>query len=270
MSEIKNHDIKSILYEVSKFIVLPKFKNLKSNEIKLKNGKDLVTSVDIDVENNLRPKLLKLLPNSLFVGEESFSKNPKIIDSYSKSQFCWTVDPIDGTKNFINGKDKFAIMIGLTFKKKIIQSWIYKPLTEELYHSRINDGSYVDDRKVYINNTVHIDNAIGSISKKYWEGIDYKQINNIEDNFKKIDSYGCIGFEYIDIGMEIRNFAILSKLSPWDHIPGILFVKEAGGSILHFDQTEYNHLILKNNLIVAGSKILQNEICNLIGGKNEF
>ena len=47
--------------------------------------------------------------------------------------------------------------------------------------------------------------------------------------FNKVDSYGCIGFEYVDIVKGLRNFSILSKLSPWDHIPGILLVKESGG-----------------------------------------
>ena len=38
----------------------------------------------------------------------------------------------------------------------------------------------------------------------------------------------------------IRNFTILSKLSPWDHLPGILLVKESGGYIKHFDESLYN------------------------------
>ena len=43
-------------------------------------------------------------------------------------------------------------------------------------------------------------------------------MKNLKKKFKKVFSYGCIGFEYIDIAMGNREFAILSKLSPWDHI----------------------------------------------------
>ena len=53
-----------------------------------------------------------------------------------------------------------------------------------------------------------------------------------------------------------RNFAILSKLSPWDHIPGILFVREAGCSDIDFDHKPYNFYKKNNNLIVGNSKEL--------------
>ena len=73
-----------------------------------------------------------------------------------------------------------------------------------------------------------------------------------------------LAFEYLEIATNIRDFAILSKLSPWDHIPGILIVREAGGFDIHFDKTPYAHNIKKKNLVVSGSITLQNEIINLI------
>ena len=79
MSEINNEQIKSILFEVSKEFILPKFKNLKSEEIQFKNNKDLVTQVDLAVEEKLNNILCSLLPNSLFVGEEKFSLNSKFL-----------------------------------------------------------------------------------------------------------------------------------------------------------------------------------------------
>ena len=70
-------------------------------------------------------------------------------------------------------------------------------------------------------------------------------MKEIHQKFKHVKSYGCIGFEYVDIATTKRDFAILSKLSPWDHIPGILIVREAGGFDIHFDKTSYEHNIKK-------------------------
>ena len=67
MSEIKDDDIKNILFQISKEIILPKYQKLNLEDIKSKNNGDLVTSVDIDVEDILKNELLKLLPDSLFV-----------------------------------------------------------------------------------------------------------------------------------------------------------------------------------------------------------
>ena len=266
MNEIDNDYIKDILFDVSKHIILPKFKKLKKTDIRFKNNKDVVTVVDIEVETKLKKILLDLIPNSLFVGEESYSLNPKIIKSYNDNVFCWTVDPIDGTKNYINGLNKFAIMIALTFKNKILQTWIYKPVNSEFSYAMLNSGTYINKKKFFINKKIDISKAIGSISSKYWDN-KINIVNKIKNKFKNINSYGCIGLEYIDIVKEIRHFSILSKLSPWDHIPGILILKEAGGSILHFDKTTYNHTKLKNNLVISNSKVLQNEIINLIRSK---
>jgi len=264
MNEIKNEQIKSILYEVSNEFILPKFKNLKSEEIHFKNKRDLVTQVDLAVEERLNNILCSLLPNSLFVGEEKFSFNAKIFDCYKQNQYCWTVDPIDGTTNFVNGKEKFAIMVALTFADQIIQSWIYKPLTEEMFSALLGEGTFINDEKIIITSNRNISESSGSISSKYWsETLDLK-MKEIRQKFKSVKSYGCIGLEYLDIAKNIRDFAILSKLSPWDHIPGILIVREAGGFDIHFDKTPYAHNIEKKNLVVTGSITLQNAIINLI------
>ena len=264
MTEINNDDVKSVLFKISKEIVLPKFQKLNPEDIKFKDNGDLVTSVDLNVEDELKNILLKILPDSLFIGEESFFANPKIIENYNEKKFCWTVDPIDGTGNFVRGKEKFAIMLALTFKEKIIQSWIYKPLTEEFSYAILGEGAFINDIRIMNSKEFSITNSIGSISSKYWDENSKKKINNVKSQFKNTDSYRCIGYEYIDIVKGVRNFAILSKLSPWDHIPGVLLVKESGGHIKHFDESSYNHTTGSNNLVVTNSINLLNEILNLI------
>ena len=59
---------------------------------------------------------------------------------------------------------------------------------------------------------------------------------------------------------------IISKLSPWDHLPGILIAREAGGIDTYFDDGQYNFLSHKKNLIVSGNKVLTDKIFNLIIG----
>ena len=264
MNEINDNDIKEILFQISKKIILPKYQNLKSSDIKYKNNLDLVTSVDIEVENKLKKILLSLLPNSLFVGEESFFEDPTIIENYNKKKFCWTIDPIDGTNNFVKGGEKFAVMLALTFKEKIIQSWIYKPLTEEFTYAKLDGGAYVNDFKIINSKEIDISNPVGSISSKYWDNNYLNKITSLKKIFNNINSYRCIGFEYVDIAKGQRNFSILSKLSPWDHIPGILIVRESGGQVKHFDESSYNHTLESNNLIVTNSINFLNKILNLI------
>ena len=264
MNEIDNNEIKSILFDISKKYILPKYGKLNDRDIMRKINNDLVTSVDLSVEEELNNVFCKLLPNSLFVGEEKYSEFPNILKNYNINEYCWTVDPIDGTANFIKGKNKFAIMVALSFKEKILQSWIYKPLTEEICYAIQGGGCFENENKVKIEKTSTLKLSKGSISSKYWDDSYLDRILKIKDIFDEVKSYGCIGFEYVDIANGSRDFAILSKLSPWDHIPGILIVREAGGSDTYFDRGKYNHCYNKKNLIVTGDNNLANEILSLI------
>ena len=265
MDNIKQEDIYDICFNISKYIILPKYQNLKEDDIKYKNGSDLVTSVDIAAEKELKKNLLKIVPSSNFIGEEEFAADQNIVKSYHGDNYCWTVDPIDGTTNFVKERDKFAIMIALTKKDQILYSWIYKPLENIMCHAIFNEGSFINNKKIQTYGVNSLDAAIGSISTKYWDEKYWYQIKNLKNEFAEVKSYRCIGYEYVDIGVGQRNFAILSKLSPWDHIPGVLFVRESGGSDIDFNHQPYNFTKKNNNLIVGNSKEFNLQILNKLG-----
>ncbi len=62
MVNIKQEDIYDICFNISKKIILPKYQNLQDEDIKYKNGSDLVTSADIAAEKELKKNLLKIIP----------------------------------------------------------------------------------------------------------------------------------------------------------------------------------------------------------------
>ena len=173
-----------------------------------KSDSDLVTQTDLKSEKIIKNFIIKNFPGHSILAEESDQIN-------NTSDYLWVVDPLDGTTNFANGRDKFAIMIALTFKEKILRSWIYKPLDKIMCSAIVNEGAYINNNKVVTKVTNIIEESIGSISTKYWEPAFKDQLKILKNIFKEVNSYRCIGFEYIDIGIGIRNFAILSKLSKY-------------------------------------------------------
>ncbi len=263
---INPDDLREILYNISKNLILPSFGNLAEKQISYKGGKDIVTDIDISVEEKLSILLPKLVKNSNFIGEETYAKYPSILNNYLSEEYCWTVDPIDGTSNFAKSKDKFAVMVALTKNNKIIQSFIYKPITEDYMYAD-NTGTFCNSKKVNLSKKIKIKNATGSISIKYWDESKKNKLISIKNKFLKINSYGSIGCEYFDIALGIRDFALLSRLHPWDHIPGVFIVRQAGGHDCHFDKKEYRFYENSKNLIVSNSMILNYDILNLIEGK---
>ena len=257
-------DIREILFDISNKIILPSFGNLSNNQISYKNNKDIVTEIDIKVEKELYSHFSKLVKNSKFVGEETYYKDPSILNYYKSDNYCWTVDPIDGTSNFAKSKERFAVMVSLTKKKQMIQSFIYKPIGEEFIFAD-KTGTYFNDKKIQLSVNTAIENSTGSISTKYWDENKKEKLIAIKDNFKYINSYGSIGCEYFDIALKKRDFTLLSRLHPWDHIPGVFIVRQAGGHDCHFNKLEYKFYENSNNLVVSSSKKLSFEILNLIG-----
>ncbi len=77
---INPNDLREILYNISKDIILPSFGNLEKNQISYKGGKDIVTDTDISVEKELNNILPKLIQKSNFIGEESYAKNNNILN----------------------------------------------------------------------------------------------------------------------------------------------------------------------------------------------
>lgn len=260
---VNPNDIREILFKISKNIILPSFGNLAKNQISYKNGMDIVTDIDIAVEIELNNQLSKLLSKSNFIGEELYSKNPSILDYYLSDDFCWTVDPIDGTNNFAKSKNAFATMVALTKNKTIIQTFIYKPVSEEFIYAD-NTGTFFDAKKIILNKKKLTKESIGSISSKFWDEEKINKIILLQDSFKKINSYGSIGCEYFDIALGKRDFTLLSRLYPWDHIPGIHIVRQANGHDCHFDKSEYKFYENSKNLIVSNSKSFNYEILDMI------
>ena len=93
-----------------------------------------------------------------------------------------------------------------------------------------------------------------------------EKLVKIKGKFLNINSYGSIGCEYFDIALGKRDFALLSRLYPWDHIPGVFIIRQSGGHDCHFDKKEYKFYKDSRNLIVSNSKSLNYDILKLIEG----
>ena len=81
-------------------------KKTPSNRIKInfKSDKSPVTIIDMAIERKLRSMINKRFPDHGIFGEEYKNKT-------NNSPFLWVIDPIDGTKNFINGNSNFGTLI---------------------------------------------------------------------------------------------------------------------------------------------------------------
>ncbi|MEC7208802.1 MAG: inositol monophosphatase family protein, partial [Pseudomonadota bacterium] len=120
---VSDEAVLSILREAAAGLILPRYRNLAETEVRTKtSATDFVTIADREAEAFITPALLALLPGSACIGEESVADGQTSI-SHIETRYIWTVDPIDGTRNFVAGSEHFCCMVSLIDRLEPMTSW---------------------------------------------------------------------------------------------------------------------------------------------------
>ncbi|MDP6217319.1 MAG: inositol monophosphatase family protein, partial [Alphaproteobacteria bacterium] len=125
-----DQDILALLNRVGREDILPHFRNLDKKDVDTKaSDTDFVTIADRQAEKHLIAGLKHVLPEARFVAEENTALHglPEALES----GYVWTIDPLDGTRNFVKGDEQFCSMLGLLYDGQPVAAWIYKPLSGE-------------------------------------------------------------------------------------------------------------------------------------------
>ena len=123
-------DTKIFFKQVSKKFILPNIGKLNERDVSDKPDFSKVTKFDLLVENELIEYFNKYNYNNIISEEYS--------SSLSKENSYLTIDPIDGTRNFINGINKVVIMASYIENETSIFSIIYDPVEDLFYHTHNN------------------------------------------------------------------------------------------------------------------------------------
>jgi len=143
----------------------------------------------------------------------------------------WVIDPLDGTKGFINGTDDFSVMIALLIKGRPMLAVVYAPAQNKLYYALHGGGSYVEDghgtRKLTVSSRILPElRAIRSIN----HATDY--MIEVEKALAVVEtvSMGSVGIKAGLIGENIGDYYLtLGALGEWDICAPELILTEAGG-----------------------------------------
>jgi len=188
--------------------ILPNIGNLNTNEVSDKPDFSKVTKYDLLVENELIYFFNKKGFKNIISEEKS--SNLINVDCYL------TIDPIDGTRNFINGVNKVVIMVSYIENETSIFSIIYDPVEDLFYHTNNN---------VIYKNFIAIKNSkydkhigyLGDHAKIYFK--DY-----VSDTIEKKRSRS-IGYDVLEVVEGKRSFMTIYGSKIWDLFPAMSFLK---------------------------------------------
>lgn len=198
--------------------------------ISSKDGRhDLVTEYDQKVEKFLIEKIQLVYPDHFILAEES----PK--ENFSTEDFCWIIDPLDGTVNFAHSIPFFSVSIAIAHRKEVIVGVVLNVMLDELFVAIKGKGAYLNGEKIQASKTLHLNDAILATGFPY--DLIYNP-NHCIEHFIEILRLGVpirrMGSAAIDLcyvaSGRFDGFWEVS-LKPWDFSAGKLIVEEAGGLV---------------------------------------
>ncbi|WHH57494.1 3'(2'),5'-bisphosphate nucleotidase CysQ [Petroclostridium sp. X23] len=191
------------------------------------------------------------------------SEESKDDKSRMENDFCFIVDPLDGTKEFIKRNGQFTVNIALAYTNKVVMGVIYVPVTKELYYASKGQGAYLavvengetrsENQRLQVTNKVTDLIMVGSKSHST-----EKEAKLIEDNKEKIKETKSAGSSLKGCMVAKGEADIYYRFGytcEWDTGAMQCIAEEAGGIFKQMDGTDmlYNR---QNNLNEKGFYIV--------------
>lgn len=220
-----------------------------------KGAKDLVTDVDLASERIIIACLNKACPDFGVLAEEGGSHN-------EQHEYCWIIDPLDGTTNYAHGYPWFCVSIALAHRAVPLLSVIYNPMSDELFTARHGAGAWCNGHQLTISQTTELGESLLAT------GFPYDCATSQENNFDDFMAFqrraqgirragsAALDLAYVAKGSLDGFWEI--KLKPWDVAAGILLVQEAGGMVTGHAGEPFlleNHRILASNGYIHASMV---------------
>jgi inositol-phosphate phosphatase/L-galactose 1-phosphate phosphatase/histidinol-phosphatase len=228
----------------------------KKIKINLKKDNTPFTKADIEAEKIIRELILKQEPNCGFVGEETGTIN-------MNREYCWVVDPLDGTKSFITGKPTFGTLIGLLKNNKPVLGILNQPILNERWVGIAGVETKYNNKKVRVRKCKSIKGAkMYATSPMMFQGRNKKIYKNVRAKIGEClfgadcYSHGLMSLGFVDVILE-------ANLKPWDYIASASIISGAGGKITDWNDNDLN-LQSDGRILATGDSNIHKQIIKII------
>jgi myo-inositol-1(or 4)-monophosphatase len=231
--------------------------NTGAIEAEFKAGHDPVTEADRAVDAVLRENLVR--DGEGWLSEES-------VDDYSRlgKERVWVVDPLDGTREFVQGLPEFCVSIGFVEKGEPVAGGIYNPATREKFLGAIDSGVTYNGTPAHPSQRASLEGAVVLASRSEVKRGEWKPFENAPFGIKAMGSV-AYKLALVSAGLADVTFTLTPK-NEWDVVGGAALVQSAGGFVRTLDNT----ILTANNKnpllsgLLAGGPRLKDELLSLI------
>lgn len=225
-------------------------RQLDQIQVEEKGRGDLVSVVDRRAEEVIKNVLLDKFPQHDFLGEESGETRA----AAGESEFCWVIDPLDGTTNFLHGLPQFAVSIGLLKRGQPELGVVYNPMTEEWFTAARGDGAQLNGRRLRVSGLRDGSRAIAATGFpfRYPELLtrQYALLASVMQEIADVRRLGSAALDLCFVAANRLDGYFEMGIKPWDICAGLLIAREAGAIVSDFGGGQ---AMLDRGEIVAGN-----------------
>lgn len=215
-------------------------------DVQEKSKNNPVTTADLEANRIIRDKIKKAFPQDGWLSEEDQDTSRRL-----SLKRVWVVDPIDGTKEFIEGIPQFAISIALVVNGRPTVAIIYNPAKDRFYEAAAGQGALLNGQTIRVTPRNDVDGALLLVSrsepqKRFQVFVDHCEIKPI----------GSIAYRLAKVASGDGDGTLTFRtIHEWDICAGVLMVIEAGGKVIDGNgQTMlFNRELPKHRGVVAAS-----------------
>lgn len=197
-----------------------------------KGPHDYVSYVDKMSEQRLVSQLGALLPEAGFITEEKTTRQ------CDEEEYCWVVDPLDGTTNFIHDMAPYCVSIALRNREEILLGVVYEVCRAECFSAYKGGGAFLNGHPIHVSTIASMDQAQILLGFPY-DSARFRPIilGAISQMYGAVGAERLLGSAAVELCYVAAGRAegrIEGLLGPWDVAAGTLILSEAGGVTTDF------------------------------------
>ncbi len=204
----------------------------KASEIRSKEGSaNFVTEYDVRVQRELTEALARILPEGYMIAEEQDNDYRRLSEGY-----CFILDPIDGTTNFIRDLGASAISLALLWRGTPVLSFIYDPYREEMFSARKGLGAFLNGKPIHVKERPLCESVFCMGTTPYYKDttgdITLSAMRTLLMEGADLRRSGSAAIDLASVACGRTDGFFEVRLSPWDYAAASLLIVEAGGFML--------------------------------------
>lgn len=172
---------------------------------------------------------------------------------------CFVVNPLDGKVNFMHGIPYFAISVAVVKRTEILAAIVYNPATGDTYFADKGYGGFKEGQRNHLRTRVS--------SRKELSSCVVASDDNLKGQIGNLRNFGAVSLDFANVAAGQFDAVIAKGQNLADVAAGILLVKESGGRVFSFQQTEAFSEIIKQiwneGNVIAGNPHITKKLFDL-------